>query len=146
MVTVMKEQQAQGVQALAGTASRAGSCFEVKVLAVDVDKRRVDCLAHAAPGHTASMPRLHTGASDYILKGMVTKAVRRDELRAGDLGHPPAGDEHQEATGPHGAMDYLWRRGPRDLMAASLDRDTLQKFTARMGQVLTTSAGAPAWN
>lgn len=145
MAAVMKEQQAQGVQVIQGAASRAGWCqcgpgIEVKVLAVDAANHSVEYLARTAPGHTTGMHRHHAEAYIYILEGSVTNVVTGVEFHKGDFCHQPVGDEHEEVTGPNGAMAYVSQRGPTDLMAEFLDRDgnvihryTLQEFTALMG-------------
>lgn len=133
-----------GIRLIDGPASSAGWCacgpgIEVKVLAIDPARHSVEYLARTAPGHTTGLHRHHAEAYLYILQGSVTNLASGVEFRQGDFCYQPCGDEHEEVTGPDGAMAYVSQRGVGDLMAEFLDRDgrvlhryTLGEFAALM--------------
>lgn len=116
------------VQMLEGAASEAPWCdcgpgIEVKVLAIDFDNHSVEYVARTGPGHTTGVHRHHAEAYIYILEGSVTNVTTGCEFRKGDFCHQPAGDQHEEVTGPDGAMAYVSQRGNSDAMADFLDGD-----------------------
>jgi anti-sigma factor ChrR (cupin superfamily) len=125
MAAVMQEKQ-NPVKVIAGAASQAGWCdcgpgIQVKVLAVDPANHSVEYLARTGPGHTTGLHRHHAEAYIFILEGSVTNVTTGIEFQPGDFCHQPVGDEHEEVTGPNGAMAYVSQRGTGDLMAEFLD-------------------------
>ncbi|MGE0487463.1 MAG: hypothetical protein AB7Q81_25150 [Gammaproteobacteria bacterium] len=144
MTAVMHAQQ-NPVKVIAGAASQAGwrDCgpgIEVKVLAVDPLNHSVEYLARTGPGHATGLHRHHAEAYIFILAGSVTNVTTGVEFRPGDFCHQPVDDEHEEVTGPDGAMAYVSQRGAGDLMAEFFDaegevvaRYSLADFAALMG-------------
>lgn len=127
MAAVMQDSNNQ-VQVIQGAASKAGWCdcgpgIQVKVLAIDPVNHSVEYLARTKPGHTTGLHRHHAEAYVYVLEGSFTNATTGCEFQAGDFCYQPIGDEHEEVTGPNGAMAHVSQRGNQDLMAEFLDED-----------------------
>ena len=109
------------LQIIRGAASRAQWCdcgpgIEVKVLAIDHARHSVEYLARTQAGHTTGLHYHHAEAYLYILDGSVTNATTGCEFVKGDFCYQPVGDQHEEVTGPNGAMAYVSQRGESDLM------------------------------
>ena len=133
------------VQVVAAPASKAGWCdcgpgIQVKVLAIDHLNHSVEYLARTQAGHTTGLHRHHAEAYIFLLEGSVTNVTTGVEFLPGDFCHQPVGDEHEEVTGPNGAMAYVSQRGNTDLMAEFLDangqvldRYTLSDFARILG-------------